>query len=105
MSMNESGAGRVMAETNLETGAGAGRAEGSIVVTHAVGLHARPAVKLTQLAARFASAIALRVDEGPQWVDAKSIVKVMKLKARAQSVLHFRAEGADADAAVRALVD
>lgn len=81
-----------------------GRAEASIVLTHAVGLHARPAVKLTQIAARFASSIRLRVDEAGDWVDAKSIVKVMKLKARTSSTLHFRAEGADAAEAVRTLV-
>jgi phosphocarrier protein len=102
--MSTSEAERAMTEP-VETSAGAGRAEGSIVITHAVGLHARPAVKLTQLAARFASDIALRVDEQPQWVNAKSIARVMKLKARTQSVLHVRAEGKDAEEAVRRLVD
>lgn len=80
-------------------------AQAQVVITHAVGLHARPAVKLTQLAASFESRVALRVNDAADWVDAKSIVKVMKLKARAQSVLHFRASGKDADAAVRKLVE
>ena len=35
------------------------RASGSIVLMHAVGLHARPSVKLTKLAKTFASAIRL----------------------------------------------
>ena len=42
-------------------------------------------------------------DNGP-WVDAKSIVKVMAAKAPKDTVLFFRAEGADAAAAVDALV-
>jgi phosphocarrier protein len=101
--MNDSEAERTVLEPGLEN-AGSGRAQARIVITHAIGLHARPAVKLTQLAATFASDIALRVDDRPDWVDAKSIVKVMKLKARAQSTLHFRAVGHDADEAVRRLV-
>ena len=80
------------------------RAEGRVVLTHAVGLHARPAVKLTQLASRFAADVRLKVDDA-DWVDAKSIVKVMKLKARPNVVLHFAAQGSDADAAVRELVE
>lgn len=80
------------------------RAEGRTVLTHSVGLHARPAVKLTQLAARFTSDVRLRVDDA-DWVDAKSIVKVMGLKARTNTVLHFAAHGSDADAAVRELID
>jgi phosphocarrier protein len=81
-----------------------GRAEASIVLTHEIGLHARPAVKLTQMAARFAAEIRLKVGEAGDWVDAKSIVKVMRLKARTSATLHFRAEGADAADAVRTLV-
>jgi phosphocarrier protein HPr len=104
MSMNESEAERVSA-SSADVSTAAVRAEASIVITHAIGLHARPAVKLTQLASSFASDVALRVDEGSEWINAKSIVKVMKLKARAQSTLHFRAEGRDAEEAVRRLVD
>jgi phosphocarrier protein HPr len=78
-------------------------AQASVVLTHAVGLHARPSVKLTKLAKSFDCAIALALSpEGP-WIDAKSIVKVMATKARKDSVLHFRAEGVGADAAVAAL--
>ena len=39
---------------------------------------------------------------GP-WIDAKSIVKVMALKAPRDSTLHFRAEGEGAAEAVNAL--
>lgn len=77
---------------------------GSVLMTHAVGLHARPSVKLTKLAKTFASRVELALaSEGP-WIDAKSIVKVMATKAPQNSVLHFRAEGEDARKAVDALV-
>ena len=57
----------------------------------AVGLHARPSVKLTKLAKTFALAIEIgTAAEGP-WIDAKSIVKVMAAKVPQGSHLHFRA--------------
>lgn len=80
-----------------------GVAEGAQELTHEVGLHARPAVKLTQLAARFDSDVRLRVGEDGDWINAKSVSKVMRLKVRTGKTLHFRAEGGDADEAVAAL--
>ncbi|MGE3831250.1 MAG: HPr family phosphocarrier protein [Parvibaculaceae bacterium] len=79
-------------------------ATGSVLITHAVGLHARPSVKLTKAAKGFGSAIEIAGSpEGP-WIDAKSIVKVMAMKARQDTVLFVRARGEDAEAAVAALV-
>lgn len=78
---------------------------GSVLLTHEVGLHARPSVKLTKLAKGFSSKIELASAEGGPWIDAKSIVKVMAAKAPKDTVLHFRAEGPDAEAAVAALID
>ena len=79
-------------------------ANGSVVITHDVGLHARPSVKLTKLAKGFASTLEIAgTAEGP-WIDAKSIVKVMAMKARQHSTLFVRAAGADAQAAVDAVV-
>jgi len=72
-------------------------------MTHEVGLHARPSVKLTKLAKGFRARIELGMAEDGPWVDAKSIVKVMGTKAPQGTMLHFRAEGEDADEAVRAL--
>ncbi|MBI1207764.1 MAG: HPr family phosphocarrier protein [Azospirillum sp.] len=81
-----------------------GQARASVLLRHAVGLHARPAVKLTKLAKRFACRIGFGLAaEGP-WIDAKSIVKVMAAKAPKDSTLYFQAEGDDAAAAVAALV-
>jgi phosphocarrier protein len=79
-------------------------ATASVRVEHEVGLHARPSVKLTQLAKSFTARIEFGVSpEGP-WVDAKSIVKVMRTKTPQGTMLHFRAEGADAQAALQAIV-
>jgi len=78
-------------------------ASGSALLTHDVGLHARPSVKLTKLAKSFKSMVELAVSPDGPWIDAKSIVKVMATKAKKDTVLHFRASGGDAHAAVAAL--
>lgn len=80
------------------------RVRASVLLRHAVGLHARPSVKLTKLAKGFEARIDLGLTADGPWVDAKSIVKVMATKAPKDSTIYFCAEGADAEAAVRALV-
>jgi phosphocarrier protein HPr len=81
-----------------------GRATATAQLRHEAGLHARPAVKLTKLAKKFASKIAMAASDDGPWIDAKSIVKVMAAKTPRDSTLYFRAEGVDAAAAVAALV-
>jgi phosphocarrier protein len=76
----------------------------SVQLVHAVGMHARPAVKLTKLAKRFQSQIAMRVTGAADWIDAKSVAKVMAMRAARDSIIEFEARGADAPAAVAALV-
>ena len=79
-------------------------ASGSVVITHDVGLHARPSVKLTKLAKGYPCTLEIAAAaEGP-WIDAKSIVKVMALKAKQNATLFVRATGAEAQAAVDAVV-
>ena len=80
------------------------RVTGSVLLTHEVGLHARPSVKLTQLAKRFEANINFSATERGPWIDAKSIARVMAAKVPCGSTLHFVAEGEDADAALSALV-
>ena len=80
-------------------------ARGSVRIEHEVGLHARPSVKLTQLAKTFQSKIEFSASPDGPWVDAKSIVKVMGSKTPKGTMLHFRAEGEDAAGAVRALIE
>jgi phosphocarrier protein len=80
------------------------RATGSTVLTHEGGFHARPSIMFTQLAKRFSAKVWIGLsDEGP-WTDAKSIVRVMALKAPRQTTVFFTAEGTDAADAVSALV-
>ena len=81
------------------------RSEARVVITNPTGLHARPAVKLAQLAAGFDAHVEIRAGEDGEWVRARSTARVMKLKAGAQSTIHFRAEGSQADDALSALVD
>ncbi len=76
----------------------------SVLMTHAVGLHARPSVKLTKLAKTFAARIEIATGPAGPWIDAKSIVKVMAMKAPKDTTIELRAEGHDAEAAVAALV-
>ena len=74
-------------------------------LTNEVGLHARPAVKLTRLAKSFSAMVELALEPNGPWVDAKSPVKIMRVKAAKGMLLYFRASGGDAVAAVGALVD
>ncbi|HWA44212.1 MAG TPA: HPr family phosphocarrier protein [Hypericibacter adhaerens] len=78
--------------------------ERSIVITHQVGLHARPSVKLTKLAKSFDADIRVRGEGTEDWVDAKSIVRVMGLKLREGTTIFFKADGPDAAQALDALV-
>jgi len=80
-------------------------ATASAPLTNSIGLHARPSVKLTKLAKTFASRIEVAPAPDGPWVDAKSIVKVMAVKAAKGTTLHFRARGSDAVAALAALSD
>ena len=76
----------------------------SAVLVNPVGLHARPSVKLTQCAKGFAATIEIALAaEGP-WTDAKSPVKVMRVKAPQGATLHFRVTGPDSDAALAAML-
>jgi phosphocarrier protein HPr len=76
----------------------------SATLTNPLGLHARPAVKLTRLAKTFVSGIEMARGTEEPWIDAKSIVKVMAVKAAKGVTLQFRAKGPDADEALAALI-
>jgi len=77
---------------------------GSAVLVNAVGLHARPSVKLTQSAKRFTAKIELALAADGPWTDAKSPVKVMRVKAPQGATLHFRVTGPDGEAALDAML-
>ena len=76
---------------------------GSAIITDPIGMHARPAVKVTKLAKKFSADIQISGERQEKWVNAKSPSAVMKLKAANGESLLIRANGADADDAVVAL--
>ena len=78
--------------------------QASAVLVNRVGLHARPSVKLTQCAKRFVAKIELALAGDGPWTDAKSPVKVMRVKAPQGATLHFRVAGPDGEAALAAML-
>jgi phosphocarrier protein HPr len=76
----------------------------SAVLINPVGLHARPSVKLTQCAKRFAARIEFALAADGPWTDAKSPVKVMRVKAPQGATLYFRVTGTDGEAALAAVL-
>jgi len=78
--------------------------ETTVVVTHKVGLHARPAALFVQAAGKFGANIRVKnVTAGGDAVDAKSILGVLTLGVLHNHEIHLAADGADADAAVAKL--
>jgi len=76
----------------------------SAVLVNPVGLHARPSVKLTQCAKSFAAKIEIALAADGPWTDAKSPVKVMRVKAPQGATVHFRVAGPDGKAALAAVL-
>ncbi len=72
-----------------------------IVLVNALGLHARAAARLVQVASRFRARITLSKDG--RTVDAKSILGVLMLSGAAGERLVLAAEGEDEKEAVAAL--
>ena len=78
-------------------------AERTATINNQLGIHARPAALLVQAAAQFKAEIRLSKGE-VAGVNGKSIMGVMMLAAEQGAQVAVRAEGADAEAAVAALV-
>ncbi|MDH3655938.1 MAG: HPr family phosphocarrier protein [Myxococcales bacterium] len=74
---------------------------GTVEVPNHLGLHARAAAKLVNLANRFESHI--EVSKGDQVADAKSIMGVLLLCGGQGSRITFRVSGPDAQSALAAL--
>ena len=77
-------------------------AQAETEITNKLGLHARAAAKLTQLASSFAAEVWM--SRGERRVNAKSIMGVMMLAAGKGSQITVETEGADADAALAAVL-
>jgi phosphocarrier protein len=69
-----------------------------IVISNKLGLHARAAAKLTQLASKFNSEVF--ISRGAQRVNAKSIMGVMMLAAGLGVTVKLDASGPDAERAL-----
>lgn len=80
---------------------GKNRVEREFEIVNRLGLHARAAAKLVQLANRFASEI--RIAKNGVEVNGKSIMGVLMLAAHRESFVQVRAEGPDAADAIEAI--
>ena len=74
-----------------------------VTVVNMLGLHARPAAKVVDCAARYASDIKLIYNE--KEVDAKSIMSVLLLAAPCGAELSLKINGADEAAALQAMTE
>ena len=78
--------------------------EARVKITNLTGLHARPAVKLAQLASKYKEAdIEVKTCDS-EWVKARSAARIMKLKASYNSELIIKAEGGKAKQALEDIV-
>jgi phosphocarrier protein HPr len=77
------------------------RAERSFVVVNSLGLHARAAAQLVQLANRFRSEI--HVEKDGMNVNGKSIMGVLTLAAAKGSTITVSCDGEDAEHAMTAI--
>jgi phosphocarrier protein HPr len=73
------------------------------LVDNKLGLHARAAAKLTELASRFQSEVWLT--RNGRRVNAKSIMGVMMLAAAKGAIVTVETDGTDANAALSAIQD
>lgn len=80
---------------------GAGESSRTVSIRNRYGLHARPAAEFVKCAATFRCNVWVRKDDLE--VNGKSIMGIMMLAAEYGSSITIRAEGEDADDAVRDL--
>jgi phosphotransferase system HPr (HPr) family protein len=74
-----------------------------VTVTLPANLHARPAGKLAQAAAGFASAI--QIEHAGRTINPTGVLAVMSLGATTGATIVITADGPDADTAVASLAD
>lgn len=77
--------------------------EQSFFITSEYGIHARPATRLVNLAMNFQSDI--KLDAMGKTVNLKSIMGLMSLGIYKGEEVHVKAEGPDAEEAIKALSD
>jgi phosphotransferase system HPr (HPr) family protein len=74
-----------------------------VTITHAEGLHARPAAIFCRAAARFEADV--RVEKDGAGANAKSLLSVLQLDVRRGDLVTLRAAGSDAEEAVHELAE
>mgnify|MGYP001807304188 CR=1 FL=1 len=80
-------------------------AQGIVTISNRLGLHARPATALAELAGSFTAEIKLRRIDTDHQVDAKSIMQLLMLAATRGTELEVTADGNDASEALAAIAD
>lgn len=80
-----------------------GRVVREFTIVNALGLHARAATKLVQLASKFKCDVELARED--QTVNGKSVMGVLLLCGARGTVIEVRAEGENADECVQAIGD
>ena len=76
-----------------------------VKISNRLGMHARPAMILAETAQAFDSDITLRRTDQDDAVDAKSIMQLMMLAATEGTELEIKADGHDAEQAVKRLIE
>lgn len=76
-------------------------AEDTVEIVNELGLHARPAALFVQQASKFKADI--RILKDGREADGKSILDIMMLTARKGANIRIKADGEDAEAAVKTL--
>jgi len=79
------------------------KSKASFIIKNNKGLHTRPCTEIVRCAMQFASQILFRLDKN--FVDAKSILSILTLKAHMGQEIFIEAVGDDADEAIAALLD
>jgi phosphocarrier protein HPr len=75
-----------------------------VVVSHHIGLHARPAATFARLANTFSSRIQVEnLTKGSEPVNAKSVLRILTAGIEMNDRLRITADGTDEDAAINAL--
>ena len=79
------------------------KAERQVTILNQKGLHVRPATKLAETAGQFSARIEVVKDD--QIVNGKSSIDLLTLAAEPGTHLLLRAEGTDAESAVKTLAE
>ena len=76
-----------------------------LTISNRLGLHARPATALAELAGGFTAEIKLRRTDTDHKVDAKSIMQLLMLAATRGTKLEVLADGPDSSKAIDAITE